>query len=240
MASSITFTIVEATLADLEPATETIDAAFGKTPFRRQLYPPHLAHLTPPGELNAWRAKHFTKTFIGNKGKCFKAVSPDSDKILGISIWYPPNYDWDGKGAKDSQDEGSEATNTLATTGEPPVQSKDELPACIEAELFKLQIAALAQMKREIWGDDTNFWYLNGLAVHSDHQRRGIGAELLKWGLKAADRDGLPIYLEASAAGKHLYELVGFHEVGKGTVEWLGETHELTAMRREPVTQQGS
>lgn len=46
-----------------------------------------------------------------------------------------------------------------------------------------------------------------------DHQRRGAGAMLVKWGCSQADKAGLPAFLEASDAGKKLYERNGFAAV---------------------------
>lgn len=49
--------------------------------------------------------------------------------------------------------------------------------------------------------------------VHPDHQGRGIGKKLLSWGLQEGVRLNLPVWLEASAAGKPLYEKSGFKVV---------------------------
>lgn len=47
---------------------------------------------------------------------------------------------------------------------------------------------------------------------------------LLKWGLDRADKDGLPVFLSASPAGKPIYEKRGFRvvrmeEVDRGYVQ---------------------
>ena len=41
-------------------------------------------------------------------------------------------------------------------------------------------------------------WYLEMCAVHPDYQGKGVGKALLDWGLAQADRNNLPVYLEAS------------------------------------------
>lgn len=61
-------------------------------------------------------------------------------------------------------------------------------------------------------------FYLHVLAVKPEYQRRGLGALLLSWGLQKADALGLESYLEASSAGKKLYETHGF-EV-RGLLDW--------------------
>lgn len=52
------------------------------------------------------------------------------------------------------------------------------------------------------------------LSTHSDHQRRGAGALLLKWGSEQADRIGADCYLEATTTGRPLYEKFGYRQVG--------------------------
>jgi N-acetylglutamate synthase-like GNAT family acetyltransferase len=54
---------------------------------------------------------------------------------------------------------------------------------------------------------------LHVLVVDPDHQRRGAGAMLVKWGLNLADKLQLPAFLEASEAGKKLYKSLGFEPV---------------------------
>lgn len=51
--------------------------------------------------------------------------------------------------------------------------------------------------------------------LHTDpeQQKRGAGSMLLKWGADEADRLGLPSYLEASEAGRPLYEKFGYETV---------------------------
>lgn len=46
--------------------------------------------------------------------------------------------------------------------------------------------------------------------VHPGCQGKGIGKKLMSWGFQEAARLGLPIWLEASPAGKPLYEKSGF------------------------------
>lgn len=62
--------------------------------------------------------------------------------------------------------------------------------------------------------------YLAVLAVHPDHQRKGIGRKLIQWGLDEADRLGLIAYLEASPDGLRLYEQTGFEKVKEAETDW--------------------
>lgn len=51
---------------------------------------------------------------------------------------------------------------------------------------------------------------LHMLVVDPEHQRRGAGRLLVKWGCSRADEDKVPGFLEASDAGRPLYESFGF------------------------------
>ncbi|KAI8659967.1 N-acetyltransferase domain-containing protein [Fusarium sp. Ph1] len=58
-------------------------------------------------------------------------------------------------------------------------------------------------------------WRLAFISVSPNHQRRGIGRKLVQWGLDRSEEEGVAAVLEASDAGKCLYEKMGFVEVGK-------------------------
>ncbi|GKT51917.1 uncharacterized protein ColSpa_12098 [Colletotrichum spaethianum] len=51
---------------------------------------------------------------------------------------------------------------------------------------------------------------LDTLVTHPDYQRRGAGSMLLEWGCGLADENGVAAYVDASKAGKGLYERFGF------------------------------
>jgi hypothetical protein len=74
-------------------------------------------------------------------------------------------------------------------------------------------------------------WFLPLIGVDSVAQGRGLGSALLRHGLAACDRDGLPAYLEAtSPRNRALYELHGFRVV---EVIQAGSSPPLWAMLRE-------
>lgn len=51
------------------------------------------------------------------------------------------------------------------------------------------------------------------LVTHPQHQGRGAGATLLRWGLEKAQEAGLEAFLESTKAGRGLYEKNGFQHV---------------------------
>ncbi|KAL1978121.1 hypothetical protein VTN31DRAFT_980 [Thermomyces dupontii] len=54
---------------------------------------------------------------------------------------------------------------------------------------------------------------LDLLIVHPKYQGRGIGKMLLQWGFEYAERAKLPIYIEATEAGRPVYEKAGLKVV---------------------------
>ncbi|KAF1809883.1 hypothetical protein P152DRAFT_378068, partial [Eremomyces bilateralis CBS 781.70] len=57
------------------------------------------------------------------------------------------------------------------------------------------------------------FLFLTILAVHPKHQRKGVGAALLRWGIDRADALGIECFIEATPEGRRSYERVGFRAV---------------------------
>jgi GNAT superfamily N-acetyltransferase len=75
-------------------------------------------------------------------------------------------------------------------------------------------------------------WFLPLIGVDPVAQGRGLGSALLRHGLAACDRDGLPAYLEAtSPRNRTLYERHGFRVV---EVIQAGSSPPMWAMLRKP------
>jgi ribosomal protein S18 acetylase RimI-like enzyme len=75
------------------------------------------------------------------------------------------------------------------------------------------------------------------LTVSPSYQRRGVGNLLLSHGLAWADAAGQKTYLEATVAGRPLYEKLGFKEVDVMERDLGGELGigRNWAMIREPI-----
>lgn len=89
------------------------------------------------------------------------------------------------------------------------------------------------------WTDDLTS-VLHLLVTHPEHQRRGAGTLLLRWGTERSDQAQLPAFLEASEEGLPLYEKLGFKAVEKRTFDLskYGGTgfDSNTAMIRQPAS----
>lgn len=112
--------------------------------------------------------------------------------------------------------------------------------------------APLAEAAGEISGDRAEFsaraeeamsphrpttpvWFLGTVGVRPDMQGRGLGKEVIRPGLEAADRAGVPAFLETSETGNvRLYEKLGFTITAEVTLPDGGPT--TWSMVREPTT----
>ncbi len=52
------------------------------------------------------------------------------------------------------------------------------------------------------------------LGTHPKHERKGAGAQLIRWAFPRADAEGLRCYVDASRLGHPLYRKCGFEDVG--------------------------
>lgn len=69
------------------------------------------------------------------------------------------------------------------------------------------------------------------MVVHPSQQGRGIGRKLLDAICELADKAGQDVYLEASPAGRRLYEKAGFEVLQEKTLLG-GPGPDMTAMLR--------
>lgn len=75
-------------------------------------------------------------------------------------------------------------------------------------------LAELGELMREHHPDEPH-WYLSMIGVDPSRQGQGLGAALLKEGLRRCDAEGLPAYLESSSPRNvPLYERHGFEVIG--------------------------
>lgn len=77
-------------------------------------------------------------------------------------------------------------------------------------------------------------WTLACLSVSPAHQKKGIGAELCRWGMERARRERVCAFLHSTIAGRRLYEKVGFRIVGEWRWAKGGDDRLLTIMRWNP------
>jgi ribosomal protein S18 acetylase RimI-like enzyme len=136
-----------------------------------------------------------------------------------------PSMTWSGSGRAGSSWLGQQPGGLLVR--DPP--GAGELGDGAHVVRVKVGVEQMARFHPA--GD---LWFLPLLGVDPVAQGRGLGSALLRHGLAACDRDGLPAYLEATnPRNRALYERHGFRV---GDVIQAGSSPPMRAMLREPRT----
>lgn len=58
------------------------------------------------------------------------------------------------------------------------------------------------------------------LATHPKHLRKGVASALINWGLREADKKGLPVLIESVPHAVAVYERNGLMDTGRWTMEY--------------------
>jgi ribosomal protein S18 acetylase RimI-like enzyme len=118
-----------------------------------------------------------------------------------------------------------------------PAEDDGELAAALERGLDPESLKRFAILDDLMTGNhphDRDHAYLAFLAVHPDHQGRGVGTALLRHRYTELDPAGRHAYLEASSErNARLYARLGFRHVGTPLV--LPDGPPLYPMWRDPV-----
>nr|POE96407.1 puromycin n-acetyltransferase [Quercus suber] len=191
------YVVLPATASDAPGMVAANKAAFADNPTTQFLYPKHLEHLTPPEELHAWQVKRYCDNIA--KGEVLTKATPTDqpDVVAGLALWYRP-----GHFAKQE----NQRSSLLDADG----HIKEGTPACLDPDAMNEFSISIESAREEIWGDNHDYWYLALLAVHPDHQGKGIASKLILHGVNLADQDGVPSYLVASERGTPVYRKCGF------------------------------
>ena len=206
--SSINYTLLPATPSDAPSVLTLVWRAYATNLVDRVTYPKELAHLTPPSELHAWRLKRIETALSAPDAIWCKVVPASSpDKLIGMAGWYKPGHFTNGKGAASIVPSAADFDEEAARPDPPP--------ACRNDTVNRELLAHFDSWRAKIWGDNAQFWYLGMLTVDPDYQRQGIGGMLMREGLRRADADGSPSYIEATPDGTPMYPKFGYEKVGE-------------------------
>lgn len=93
----------------------------------------------------------------------------------------------------------------------PPPPPVTEVPG-ENMEVKKEFFEKLLTNRAKHWHKE-DMYLMNILGVRQEYQRLGLGRQLLAPVLKLADKQGMKAYIEASAAGKTLYEKFGWRRI---------------------------
>ncbi|KAK4547829.1 hypothetical protein LTR36_010548 [Oleoguttula mirabilis] len=216
---------------DAESMSKCNYKAFANSFFNQMTFPKAREHLTPKDEVLAYRTQRMAGRLRQDDAVSYKAVLKDQpDVVVGYANFLKP-----GHYNKQKAQASVETTLGGVVEAKPDKQTQtDEHPACMDVEMQSKLMAMMDRKREEVWGDETNFWYLAGLCVDPDYQRQGIASLLMEGGLRQADEDGLPIYLESTPEGVHVYPRLGFETCSELVlVDYGGHTVKL--MIRQPL-----
>lgn len=145
---------------------------------------------------------------LAEGARAFKMVDPaHPDGVAAAAMWTPPG---DGGGLPASGVGG------------------DGRPRCVDGAVLEGQVKRFEEARERVFGESRDFWckflrwglgfsadWLDLALLFSDpdYQGKGLGSALVRWGMAQAEKDGVPVYTEASSVGKSLYAKLGFEEV---------------------------
>jgi GNAT superfamily N-acetyltransferase len=168
--------------------------------------PPNLNN--PQEELD-WRTQVYAMAAGLPNARVFKAIdSGQGERIVGAAGYFGPGgMQW--------------------IMGEQMTDSGEvQLPSNFDLQKKKIVEDILKGKRNEILKGDYNVWgkrwipqsfnlsndavELSQIFVEPEYQGKGIGKLMLEEGLRLAEADKLPLYLEGTPCGKRLYEKLGF------------------------------
>lgn len=133
---------------------------------------------------------------------CFCARDTATNEILGVTWWSLVN----------------DAPNTREEIDAAFVKAREARYAGPQIEgmnlaLYEVFVHKTFYLEAEIMAGRGPYVSFSVLATDPKHQRRGVGAVLLKQCLEKADSLGLPVFLESGVNGRPLYERHGFEVI---------------------------
>ncbi|KAK3623755.1 hypothetical protein LTR56_021408 [Elasticomyces elasticus] len=204
-----------ASLQDAEEIRDCVDKAFANSTFSKLMFPSEKAHLTPLGVFRAYMIARQRKRMDDPNAHYFKAVDPDrSNAVVGYANWYLPGNLPKKVATTEQQPAAEPVLHNVADA--PPIggANADERPACINGEALDEFTQKMDEQREKIWSTNSSYYYLGALGVDSAYKGRGIARQLMQFGIESADKDGLPIYLEATPDGLPMYQArFGFQPV---------------------------
>lgn len=241
-----TFTLEHAVEADIPTLVSIGDEAF-KADRHTQLkaaHPttPYVHSASMPETFASWINSPREKL------EFIKAVDTQSGEILGFICWFkrfqpppeskapesqPENTPTDASESKTK--EVAEAAEQKETAEEIVAVAKDadgrvraepetaESQRLAQEEAYKemtgITTDHLAAFQKKIMANGARCMIIVGISVHPDHQGRGVGSSLVKYGTDIADEEGVFCWVHSSEAGARNFVKSGFVEVDHLTID---------------------
>lgn len=136
-------------------------------------------------------------------------------RTIALAVWKMVNVP-----VEEEEGEEREGSGEKEAPFVPPELRLDALGA-----LFGPLVAAQKEVMRGV----QKYLVLDNLLTQPEHRGRGAARMLLDWGLRKADEERVPCYLDTTAMAQGIYEVRGFRlvkEVLFNRTEWGGEGEE--------------
>ncbi|KAK2004380.1 acetyltransferase [Colletotrichum falcatum] len=179
--------------ADMRRCAEIENLAFAGSPLNQVLM---LGGL--PENMSEVRASDLAKQLREDATvRMFKAVDTELSDDSAIIGWCKFNVYADGM----------------------PEPKRRSWPPGYNEEACRMLYVGMDEMRKRLMAGKPSV-YIGILVTDPKHQRRGAGLQLMKPGMQEGVRLGIPVYLESSAAGHHLYTKVGFKDIEERRVDF--------------------
>ena len=239
-----TFTLQHAVEADIPTLVSIGDEAF-KADRHTQL---KAAHPTTPYVHSASMPETFASWISSPREKLefIKAVDTQSGEILGFICWFKRFQPAASQPAEpketSAEEDGSESREVTEVaeqkaTAEEVIDVAEEAdgrlevqPETVESqqrlareeaykEMTGMTTDHLAEFQKKIMANGARCMIIVGISVHPDHQGRGVGSALVKYGTDIADEEGVFCWVHSSEAGVRNFVKSGFVEVDHLTID---------------------
>ncbi|KAI0005786.1 acyl-CoA N-acyltransferase [Xylariaceae sp. FL0662B] len=140
-------------------------------------------------------------------------ASSPPDKVVGFAKWLKPR-----------------------TPHSPPSPAAPAWPEGGDVAFAEQFFGTIGEHHKKATGDRPH-WNLEVLGTRPAYQGKGIGRELVQWGLSRADEAGLEAAVAASPAGVSLYTKMGFDALE--TYQIPSVSYLETSMLRQPKRTEG-
>ncbi|OHF02087.1 acetyltransferase [Colletotrichum orchidophilum] len=142
------------------------------------------------------------------------ATSDGTPKLVGWVGWVRRGFAGDTDLPLAGPDEEPRADTFF--TGSRPGGGGDEKKSKTVDDLGALTNASMEYWVKRFMPEGCKCRFLCTYVVHPDHQARGIGSRMMKWGTDQADREpGVYCWVQSSMGGQPAFEKQGFYEVGR-------------------------
>jgi GNAT superfamily N-acetyltransferase len=193
-----------------EPSIAAIcAAAFFEEGLFGQLIHPH-RHQYPDDPIIFWHTRT-RKSFFEPRNRTIVATitEDDEEKIVGMATWQRQG---DDAGAQtimsDWQDPGPDAFEPLKSTTNRAI---DESKATILQDAYPYFKHHWSGMTNGL--PRANNWYLNLCCIDPAYQKRGVGQQLVSWGLERARKENVHASVTTSYQNERFYLRCGFDEI---------------------------